>query len=267
MRLSSTGMRHRPGWSEELTPVCSRPNSPTKIVTPVNCRRPRAGRGSIQKALEPEFEIVGVASDGRELLKLAPATTPDVVLLDLGMPLLNGFDAGRRLKKLVPTAKILVLTMNEDVDTATAALREWASGYVLKSSDVAELRQAIIDVMNGKKYVSQRIADRKAHQFIRDPRQPQNRPLTNRQREVLQLLAEGRSMKEAAAELNVTTRTIAFHKYRIMEEYDLRNNSEFLRFAIKQQVVAGPEIAREQTTSGQETPHVDATEADTSEVS
>jgi len=167
---------------------------------------------AFKKLLEPEFEIIGVASDGRELLQLAPVTKPDMVLLDLGMPLLNGFDAGRRLKKLLPAAKILVLTMNEDVDTATAALREWASGYVLKSSDVAELRQAIIDVMNGKKYVSQRIAERKAQQFIRDPRQPQNRPLTNRQREVLQLLAEGHSMKQAAAELHVTSRTIAFHK-------------------------------------------------------
>jgi DNA-binding NarL/FixJ family response regulator len=222
---------------------------------------------ALKKLLEPEFEVVGVASDGRELLQLAPVIRPDVILLDLGMPLLNGFDAGQKLKKLLPATRILVVTMNEDVDTAAAALREWASGYVLKSSDVTELRKAIIAAMNGKKYISQRIADRHFEQFIRDPCGPQTRPLTTRQREVLQLLAEGRSMKQAAAELHVTTRTIAFHKYNIMEEYGLRNNSDFLRFAIKQQVVAGPETAREQTTSGQETPHIDATEADTSEVS
>ena len=222
---------------------------------------------AFKKLLEPKFEIIGVASDGRELLQLAPVTKPDVILLDLGMPLLNGFDAGRKLKKLLPGAKIVVVTMNEDVDTAAAALREWASGYVLKSSDVTDLRKAIKAAMNGYKYVSQRLADRQIQQFIRDPRRPQSQPLTTRQREVLQLLGEGRSMKQAAAELHVTARTIAFHKYSIMEEYGLRNNSEFLRFAIKQQVVAGPETAREQTTSGQETPHIDATEADTNEVS
>jgi len=204
---------------------------------------------AFKKLLEPEFEVVGVASDGRELLQFAPITRPDVILLDLGMPLLNGFDAGQKLKKLLPATKILVVTMNEDVDTAAAALREWASGYVLKSSDVTELRKAIIAVMNGKKYISPRIADRHFEQFIRDPCGPQTRPLTTRQREVLQLLGEGRSMKQAAAELHVTARTIAFHKYSIMEEYGLRNNSEFLRFAIKQQVVAEPETAREQTTS------------------
>jgi DNA-binding NarL/FixJ family response regulator len=213
---------------------------------------------AFKKLLEPDFEVVGVASDGRELLQLVPATRPDVVLLDLGMPLLNGFEAGRRLKKLLPAAKILVLTMNEDVDTATAALREWASGYVLKSSDVTELRKAIIAVMNGKRYISQRIAERQIQQFIWDPHRSQTRPLTTRQREVLQLLAEGHSMKEAAAELHVSTRTIAFHKYNIMEEYGLKNNSEFIRFAIKQQVVPRPET--EQTTSGQQPPHIDTTE-------
>jgi DNA-binding NarL/FixJ family response regulator len=219
------------------------------------------------KLLQPEFEIVGVASDGRELLQLAPTVRPDVVLLDLGMPLLNGFDAGRRLRKLLPSAKIVVLTMNEDFDTATTALREWASGYVLKSSDATELRKAIIAVMNGHKYVSQRIADRQIQQFIRDPHSSQVRLLTSRQREVLQLLAEGHSMKQAAAELHISARTIAFHKYQIMEQCGLRNNSEFLRFAIKQLVVARPETPREQTISGQEAPHLDTKEPDATEVS
>jgi DNA-binding NarL/FixJ family response regulator len=220
---------------------------------------------AFKKLLEPEFKVVGVASDGRELLELAREVRPDVVLLDLGMPILNGFDAGQRLKKLLPAAKMLVVTMNEDADTAAAALREWASGYVLKSSDATELRKAIIAVMNGKKYVSQRIADRQSQQFIWDPRRTQTRHLTNRQREVLQLLAEGHSMKQAAAELHITPRTIAFHKYQIMQEYGLRNNSELLRFAIKQQVVARPEI--EQTTSsGPETPHMDFSEAGTPKI-
>ena len=199
---------------------------------------------AFRKLLEPEFEVVGVASDGRKLLQLALQTRPDVVLLDLGMPLLNGFDAGRQLKKLLPATKIIVVTMNEDVDTADAALYEWASGYVLKSSGGTDLRKAIIAAISGRKYISQRIADRQSERFIRDPRRLQARPLTCRQREVLQLLAEGQSMKQAAAELKITIRTIAFHKYRIMEEYGLRNNSDLVRFAIKQQLVARPEAAQ-----------------------
>jgi DNA-binding NarL/FixJ family response regulator len=192
---------------------------------------------AFKKLLEPEFEVGAVASDGRKLLHLAQQTRPDVVLLDLGMPSLNGFDAGRQLKRLLPAIKIVVVTMNEDNHTADAALREYASGYLLKSSaSRAELSRAIVTVMTGNQYVSPGIADRLLQRFVRDPRR-QARPLTHRQREVLQLLAEGRSMKQAAAELNVSARTIAFHKYKIMEENGLRNNSDFVFFAIKQQVV------------------------------
>ena len=192
---------------------------------------------AFKKLLEPEFEVVGVATDGRKLLQLAQQTGPDVVLLDLGMPSLNGFDAGRQLKKLLPAVKIVIVTMNEDIDTAEAALRECASGYLLKSSaSRADLSRAIVTVMTGNQYVSPGIADRLLQRFVRDPRR-QARPLTHRQREVLQLLAEGRSMKEAAAELKVSTRTIAFHKYRIMDEYGLKSNAALLLFAIKEQVV------------------------------
>ena len=192
----------------------------------------------LKKLLEPEFDIVGVASDGRELLQLAPQTRPDIVLLDLGMPNLNGFDAGQQLKKLLPATKIVVVTMTEDGELANAALRDWASGYVGKSSCRTELLKAITAVMSGKQYIGRRVANRMAERFIRDLRMPQARDLTYRQREVLQLLAEGRSMKQAAAELNVSTRTIAFHKYRIMEEHGLRSNSDLLRFAFRQHVVA-----------------------------
>jgi DNA-binding NarL/FixJ family response regulator len=193
----------------------------------------------LKKLLEPEFEIVGVASDGLELLQLALQTKPDVVLLDLGMPSLNGFAAGQQLKKLLPATKMMIVTMNEDVDTADAALTEWASGYLMKSSaSGAELSRAIVTVMSGKQYVCRQIADRHFQRFIRHPRGLQAQTLTCRQREVLQLLAEGRTMKEAAAELQVTSRTVAFHKYRIMEKHGLRSNSDLLRFAFKQQVVA-----------------------------
>ena len=194
---------------------------------------------ALKKLLEPEFEIVGAVSDGRQLVEQAQLTKPDVILLDLGMPLLNGFDAGRRLKELLPATRIIVVTMNEDCETADAALRKWASGYLIKSAAGAELRRAIADAIGGRQYVSPLIANWQAKRFVNDPRM-QGRTLTPRQREVLQLLAEGRSMKEVAAQLQLTTRTIAFHKYRIMEEYGLKTNVDLLRFAMKQHVVPPP---------------------------
>ena len=192
---------------------------------------------ALKKLLEPEFEIVGAVSDGRQLVEQAQLTKPDVILLDLGMPLLNGFDAGRRLKELLPATRIIVVTMNEDCETADAALREWASGYLIKSAAGAELRRAIADAIGGRQYVSPLIANWQAKRFVNDPRM-QGRTLTPRQREVLQLLAEGRSMKEVAAQLQLTTRTIAFHKYRIMEEYGLKTNCDLIKFAMKQNVVS-----------------------------
>jgi DNA-binding NarL/FixJ family response regulator len=188
--------------------------------------------------LEPQFEIVGMVSDGRKLLQVAPSLKPDVVLIDIGMPMLNGLDAGRQLKKILPSVKLIVLTVNEDYELAVEALRDWASGYLLKNSAGSELVKAIGDVLKGKQYVTPRIAKRQLEEFVRDPRPNRVKSLTARQREVLQLLGEGRSMKEAAAELQVATRTVAFHKYRIMEEYGLRTNSDLVRFAIKQHVLS-----------------------------
>jgi len=193
---------------------------------------------AFKKLLESEFEIVGTVPDGRKLLQVAPSLRPDVVLLDLGMPMLNGFDAGRQLKKLLPNVKLIVLTVNEDYDLAVEALGEWASGYLLKSSASSELVKAIWEVLRGKQYVTPQIAKRQLEEFVRDPRPNRIRVLTARQREVLQLLGEGRSMKEAAFELQVATRTIAFHKYRIMEEHGLKTNSDLVIFAIKQNVLS-----------------------------
>lgn len=193
---------------------------------------------AFKKLLEPEFEIVGTVPDGRKLLQVAPALRPDVVLLDLGMPMLNGFDAGRQLKKLLPNVKLIVLTVNEDYDLAVEALGEWASGYLLKNSASSELVKAIWEVLRGKQYVTPQFAKRRLEEFVRDPRPNRIRHLTARQREVLQLLGEGRSMKEAAFELQVATRTIAFHKYRIMEEHGLKTNSDLVIFAIKQNVLS-----------------------------
>lgn len=195
---------------------------------------------AFKRLLEPEFEVVGTVADGRSLLQIAQEVKPDVAILDLGLPLLNGMDAGKRLKALLPKTRIIVLTMNEDLDLAGVALRDWASGYLLKKSAGGELVQAVRDVLKGKSYVTAYVAQRLLEDFVRDPRTERIKHLTPRQREVLQLLAEGRTMKEAAAVLHVTTRTVAFHKYRIMEEFSLKNNSDLVRFAMKERLLAPP---------------------------
>ena len=193
---------------------------------------------AFRKLLEPEFEIVGAASNGRDLLANAPDSRPDLVIVDLGLPLLNGMAAGRELKKLLPRTRILVVTVNEDSAVAHEALREWASGYLLKKSAAAELTYAIREILSGKTYVAPSVAKKLTEDFIRDPVTRSKGSLTPRQREVLQLLAEGRTMKEAANVLNLTTRTVAFHKYRIMEDFGMHSNSELYKLAIRERLVS-----------------------------
>ena len=193
---------------------------------------------AIKRLLEPEFEVVGVVADGRSLVREACALKPDVVLVDLNMPMLNGLDASEQLKAARPGMKIIVLTMNEDAEIAVQTMRTWASGYLLKKSAGSELVKAVREVLRGGKYITPALEEVLAELSTREPRFPEaGRVLTQRQREVLQLLAEGRTMKEAAAILNVAARTVAFHKYRIMQDFGLANNSELLRFAMKQRVV------------------------------
>jgi len=193
---------------------------------------------AFRRLLEPEFEVVGTASDGRALLSAAPKLQPDVAIIDLGLPLLNGMDAGRELKRLLPRTKIMVVTVNEDSAVAGEALREWASGYLLKKSAGVELIHAIRQLLKGNSYVTPIVARKLAEDFIRNPEIHGQRLLTPRQRQVLQLLAEGRTMKEAADVLNLTTRTIAFHKYRIMEDFGMHSNSELLKLAIRENLVS-----------------------------
>jgi DNA-binding NarL/FixJ family response regulator len=188
--------------------------------------------------LEPEYQVVELVADGRSLLSAAKELKPDLVLLDLGMPLLNGLDAGLELKRLLPRTKLIVLTMNEDAGVASKVLRQWASGYLLKKSAGVELKKAISDVLHGHSYVTPSIAQKLVDEFIRDPQPSGAKELTPRQRQVLQLLAEGRSMKEAAAVLDIAVRTIAFHKYRIMEDFGLKTNSDLVRFAIREHIIS-----------------------------
>jgi DNA-binding NarL/FixJ family response regulator len=192
---------------------------------------------ALKTLLEPEFDVVGVASDGQELLRLAEELRPEVVLLDLNMPLLSGFDAGKQLRRTLPDAKLIVLTMSTDPGLAADALEQWASGFLSKRSAGEELPKAIRAVLRGGKYVTPEMARQVKELGARDSVDTDGRTLTPRQREVLRLLAEGRTMKEVATLLNVATRTVAFHKYKIMHEFGLENNSQLLRFAIRQRVV------------------------------
>jgi DNA-binding NarL/FixJ family response regulator len=190
------------------------------------------------KLLEPHFQVVGTAADGRVLLEKAEELRPDVIVLDLSMPVLNGFEAGERLKKSLPNAKLLVLTATEDTEVAADVLRSWASGFLLKKSASAELVKAIQEVLKGRSYITTHMTQNLLDKFVRDPKIHNAKTLTPRQREVLQLLAEGRTMKEAADVLQVTPRTVAFHKYKIMEDFNLKTNSDLLRFALKQRLIS-----------------------------
>ena len=186
--------------------------------------------------LESEFDVVGTVTDGRKLLEEFSRLHPDVVLLDIAMPLLNGLDAGRQLKAQRKSVKLIYLTMNPDPDLAGEALRLGASGYVLKSSAFHELKQAIHEALRGRSYITPLITRDVVGSLIEHP--TSRRELTMRQREVLQLLAEGRSMKEVGAILDLTPRTVAFHKYRMMEQLRLKTSAELVQFAVKQGVVA-----------------------------
>jgi len=186
--------------------------------------------------LEPAFEIVGTVTDGRTLLEEFARLNPDVVLLDIAMPLLNGLDAGRQIKAQRRSVKLIYLTMNPDPDLASEALRLGASGYVLKSSAVEELKQAIEEALRGRSYITPLITRDVVGSLIQQ--RSARHELTVRQREVLQLLAEGKSMKEVGAILDLTPRTVAFHKYKMMEQLRLKTSAELVKFAVQQGMVA-----------------------------
>jgi DNA-binding NarL/FixJ family response regulator len=193
----------------------------------------------LAKLLEPHYDVVGSVEDGVALLKAAMLLKPDVVLVDIGMPLLNGLDAARELKKKMPYIKLIFLTMESDSYIAAEAFRAGAVAYLLKTSRPAELLQAVHDAVCGVSYVTPQISRALEDSFVRDPR-ALNRPgqLTSRQREVLQMLAEGRSMKEIAYLLEIAHRTVRFHKYRIMEELGITTNSDLVKYAMRHGMIS-----------------------------
>ena len=194
---------------------------------------------AFSKLLESRYDVVGTATDGRKMLTLVSKLKPDVVLMDIAMPNLNGFDAGEKLKKLRPEIKLIFLTVNEDPDMVTEAFRIGANGYLLKDSAASELFQAIDAVLASKNYVTPKMTQGMINSFIQHPGGHKvHGDLTIRQREVLQLLAEGHTMKEVASNLNITPRTVAFHKYQIMEDLDIKTNSELIKYAFTHDFVS-----------------------------
>jgi len=189
--------------------------------------------------LAPEVELVGMVEDGLALLEAAKRLRPDVIVADISMPHLNGIEALARLKQEDERVRVVFLTMHEDVAYARRALDAGASGYVLKHSAPAELIAAIRAALDGKTYVSPALAGEVLRSMQRDPDQAPDpvASLTRRQREILQLLAKGRSAKEIGAALEISARTVEFHKYQMMERLGLHTGAELVHFAIKHGIV------------------------------
>jgi DNA-binding NarL/FixJ family response regulator len=190
------------------------------------------------KLLAEECDVVGAVSDGQALLEAAARLHPDIAVIDIAMPLLNGIDAARSLKQLYPAIRIAFLTMNEDPDLAAEAFRAGASGYLLKRSAASELLTAIREMMNHRSYVTPLITQGLVGSMMEHRGQRKSAEnLTARQRQVLQLIAEGRSMKEVAAVLDITPRTVAFHKYQIMAQLRITTTAELIQYAVRHDIV------------------------------
>jgi len=193
-----------------------------------------------KKLLETEFEVVGTVSNGRDLVKTAAQLKPDIIVVDVAMPVLNGLDAGQQVKQNCPAVKLVFLTMNPDPEVAAEAFRRGGSAYLLKTCATSEMVMAVREVLRGKTYMSRTIPKDTVHYLRRQDKKiaEGEERLTERQREVLQLLAEGKVMKEVGTILNMTTRTVAFHKYRIMEVLGAKSNAELVRYAVRKHMVA-----------------------------
>ena len=188
--------------------------------------------------LEPEFEVVGIVDNGRSLLRSACDLKPDVVILDIAMPQLNGLDAGDQIKHLFPATKLVFLTMNMSPEVAAEAFRRGASAFVVKSSAAEELRTAVRRALQSESYLSPTITKETVDFLLRSGSSyMEEKRITQRQSEVLQLLAEGKSMKEIADVLNLKPGTVAFHKYKMMESLGLKSNAQLLQYAIKRHLV------------------------------
>lgn len=194
---------------------------------------------ALKGILEPRCDVVGTVGDGRALLEAAAKLQPDIIVLDIAMPRLNGLDAARYLKRTMPKIKLIFMTMNEDPDLVGEAFRAGASGFLLKQAAAFELMDAIEKVLAGGSYVTPSAADGQANIFLREPKARDHAAEpTPRQREVIQLLAEGRSMKEVASVLQITKRTVAAHKYAVMDLLQLKTNADLVQYAIRRRIIS-----------------------------
>jgi DNA-binding NarL/FixJ family response regulator len=194
----------------------------------------------LKKLLSSDFDVIGAVADGRELLAASGKLHPDVIVADISMPSLNGIEAVRQIKKIHNEVKVVFLTMHPDVTYAASAFKAGASGYVLKHSAPDELVTAIREALQGRTYITPLIAGRLLEVYEKgDNDGNEVLSLTSRQREVLQLLAEGHSVKDIASILNLSIKTVEYHKYRMMEDLGLKTLAELVRYAVKNGIV-GP---------------------------
>lgn len=191
-----------------------------------------------KKLLEPEFQVVGIVTNGRDLIQVACDLKPNVIVVDVAMPQLNGLDAGEQLKRLLPSCKLVFLTMDLSPEMAAEAFRRGASAYVVKNSAAEELLTAIRRALRSESYLSPIITKETVEYLLRSGQSQSEKRLTRRQSEVLQLLAEGRSMKEIAHILNLKPGTVAFHKYNVMQILGLKTNAGLLQYAIKRHLIS-----------------------------
>jgi DNA-binding NarL/FixJ family response regulator len=194
---------------------------------------------ALKSVLEPRYEVVGTVRDGRALVEAAAKLHPEIAVVDIAMPQLNGLDAARQIRHSVPSVKLIFMTMNEDPDMVGEAFRAGASAFLLKQAAAFELTDAIDKVLKGGSYVTPCAAEGQANIALREPsaREHAVEP-TPRQREVIQLLAEGRSMKEVASTLHITKRTVAAHKYAVMDLLQLKTNADLVQYAIKHRIIS-----------------------------
>ena len=194
----------------------------------------------LRHIIEAEFDLVGTAGDGRELLDAAKKLRPDVIIADISMPMLNGIEAVKQIKKNDPNIKVVFLTMHPDVSYAAEAFESGASGYVLKHSAPDELIKAVREALKGRTYITPMIAGDLIQQYKKGDyiKNEAMVKLSTRQREVLQLLAEGKTAKEVACSLNISARTVEFHKYKMMEILGIKSSAELVQYAIKQGIVS-----------------------------
>lgn len=215
--------------------------SESKKITVLVCDDHELFREGVKTILStrPDFQVVGEASDGREAVEMALKLEPRVVLMDISMPVLKGFDAVRRIRKARPGVKVLILTVYEDEDMVARCLDAGASGYVLKDSPPLQLVYAIQTVNHGQQYMSPRVLTGVVRQYISQPGEFKGgyESLSDREREILVLLAEGHSLKEIACQLNLSAKTVDAHKCNLMRKLDLHDRSELIRYAIRKHLV------------------------------